>query len=149
MPGLGAVGLLPLCAGRSAVRSRGLNTAEKTGTPPVPLQVPWAATLGDGPRDSAGRRQDEEVGQSRGALRGPSLRSRVGAGPRWGGSRTQAATPTSLNWDCGRRLDAIRSWDVLEWPWNNFHLIRNPWNKTSSMVAEKTDPCFPAFLTCS
>lgn len=56
--------------------------AEKTGTPPVPLRVPWAATLGDGPRDSAGRRQDEEVGQSRGALRGPSLRSRVGAGPR-------------------------------------------------------------------
>lgn len=27
MPGLGAVGRLPLCAGRSAVRSRGLNTA--------------------------------------------------------------------------------------------------------------------------
>lgn len=72
--------------------------SDKTGTP-VFLQVP----LGDGRRGPAGQRQDKQVNASGGALYGPSLRPRVEAGPSLGGSWTKAATPTSLNWDCGER----------------------------------------------
>ncbi|XP_039730275.1 uncharacterized protein LOC120611839 isoform X1 [Pteropus medius] len=72
--------------------------SEKTGTP-VFLHMP----LGDGQRGPAEQRQDKQVDASGGALHRPSLRSRVEAGPSLGGSWTQAATPTSLNWDCGER----------------------------------------------
>nr|KAF6421642.1 hypothetical protein HJG63_000539 [Rousettus aegyptiacus] len=81
---------------QSAASLRALDASPPaSGTPQVPL--------GDGRRGPAGQRQDKQVNASGGTLYGPSLRPRVEAGPSLGGSWTKAATPTSLNWDCGER----------------------------------------------
>lgn len=57
--------------------------------------MPNAAAFGESPQ-SPSSTAGSAGGTAPGALRGPGLGSRVGAGPRSGGSRTQAGAPTEL-----------------------------------------------------
>lgn len=81
----------------------------ETNAPAAFQQVPNATTFGESPQSPCGA-AGRAGGTAGGALREPGLGSRVAAGPSLGGSRTQAATPSSVNWDlwggwgCQQRL---------------------------------------------